>query len=821
MGSVCATLYNNMEECFPCDYTSFYQPSSSSINDSIQCIQKINETINVRKILILNSLIPSLEKQAFSVVYFDYIDALIRESKLALTYFKSTLTFYFSSGNHTNKTLSSNVPSFYFRRTAANITLKSLLCEEFNISGCLNEINAPTIFLSTLSFNLYVSEKFFVENLIFDTSFNKESIGSIGIPSYQIDPEINGKIKFGMFNLEAIFDDPDCEAPSLQMRNVSFFNFLGNRNKFQMFTIIENSIYGGEIILENAVFKNIHIYFGIVHFENINLVTPLYATYRTSINPVMRTKLYQIINFNLNFSNVLVYNDDNPNMRDDNLPFFFVYLENWLGLVEFRFLELRNIFGNNTNQYALFFSNVFDVINLENVYVQSFFNISLIYVVETTITITNITIIDYIQNSNCFIFFDTQTFATITQMVFQKQNMSSATFFLEAVESFMFLSSIYLIDVNAGNFYLLKSHFNLSESLFVNIYNSDNFILFDQSESSVKDTLFSNIVCNQNLLFFYGNTSEIIRTNFTQISCSSIILPTKLDYQLLDSCLFYNLSSAFNIWSYNSVLFALTINDTQFVNSTIYAFLFILSNQLLANFNNLSIIDIDGKSPNIFLAIMTYSIVVMKNCYFRNISFSLGTAHIFEVDFSVVYMDSCSFYNVGWKKFQIQSFLSSEDNNLCYFWAHREVVVQNSNFYQDAYSLYSGFLFLSIGTENVVLINNTFKAKNQNPEWFYQGVVISDASFVQIINSTFEGLICSIPNSSYLRKFDGPVNLNGESGTFLIKNQKILSMLNNTFSNCSCQGKGGSLSIMNYDISYLNNLNVFGSKGTKGGVRGS
>lgn len=795
---VCEYLYSSTVNCFPCNYTSY--SNSNSLDD---CSAKNRTILNNRKILIhnfSNYSISSFFSDSF-IIYSNYIDAFISESNNAIKYYESNLTFYFTEGNHLNTSKNSNIPQNYFRRCNANILMKPLYCNEFLIEGCVNQMSSPQIILKTLYLSFYVCGNFIIEDLNFFARIS---------PFIRVIPLPKDPIRQGMFNIEAIFDDSFFKIPRLSISNVSFSNFYDIEKKFIISSLIEVSTFGGEISVENTTFANIILGFGIIHFRNIGL---------NSLKASFDLKSYQQKKFKLKMTNLHIY-EENSYIHLTKFPVTknaIFYFNAWLGVFETHNIILENLSGSSYNSFLFYFSDNTDEIIVSNISVINFKNISLLYTKNSSIILKDFHVSNFISN-NAFIDIDILTIIKIKKMNLQNQFFISKSPFLTAIQSNLDLEEFDFININSGLFYISKCKVSVSNSNFLNIINDQYLFFFDQTLSTIKNCNFQQIISNSNIFYFYENRSEIKNSSFYELASSSLFFPSKLEYQLLDFCFFYNLSEIYNIWSYNIFFVELTINNTMFANSSIYYFLFINSKGFSLIFNNLSLISIEGKSPNIFISILAYSIVSFTNCNFEKISFYEQTTHFLEFDYSNIYFDNCYFFNVGWKNFSIDHFLSSEDNNLGYFWNNQQVIIKNSQFIMtNEVSLFSGFLFFTVGTDSVILINNVFKATNHEFEKYYQAIVISDASFVEIDHNIFSGLICSRSNSKKARKFDGPISLNGESGNSLMKNSKKLTMSNNSFYNCSCMGKGGSLFIMNYQNIFIELINFFDSKGISGG----
>ena len=804
---ICSSLYTSSKECFPCPYYSY--PNHSFLL-GLECVNKSNNSFPNREVLIINNLHMNSSNLSKFIVYSDFIDAFTSETQIGMTYRKLNITFYFTYGNHYNRTKNSGKLYQYFRRVNANITLKPLFCSDYFTEGCVNSSNdLPCIYLKTLYLNLFVSASWNIENLNF-----------FGVlPAFQIDTFVLSFVDLNQFliqrksnaflNLEAIFDDPLFSIPNLSITNVSFNNFIEKFNKNGMSALIESSIYGGKICLKNVTLINIFLYFSIFLFSNNNF---------GNNGEAFDLNLYQIQNFDVKICGLSLYNEFE---FDDNIPFFLIYMNNWLGNINFENIILNNLNGkvNFDIPYAFYFTNILQAINIKTVYIQNITNYFFIYGSNSSIIIENIFISNYYIENNYFLLFSDKIKLSIDSLVIENPNSSKSAYFLKVTQADTNLTRFKLINSNYGCFYISESNLTISNSLFLDSAFDAFLFLFDKSNSIISNCIFKNIASQQNIFLIYGNNSEIVLSDFSEISCSSIILPIKTDFQILDFCLFHNLSSAYNVWGYNSILFVLIINNTQFLNSTLFNFLFIPFNQLQANFNNLSIINIEGQTSNIFISILTHSSVIMTNCNFINMFFYETATHLLEIDFSTILFDNCNFINVGWKRFNIDSFLSSEDNNILYFWNFNQTIILNSNFYSDSVSLFSGFLFFTIGDGSVILINNSFKASNHTTKFYYQGIVISDAALIQFDNNIFEGLICtqSIFNNKNLRRFNGPISLNGESGNFLMMNEKKLSMKNNSFHNCSCLGKGGSFCAINYKILNISLIECIDSNGTNGG----
>jgi len=267
------------DTCKFCSYNSYYsnielRMSNISPITPNECQAKLNQS-QIRNILItnVNFMDFNMSNFAFDAIYYEFDQGLLFEWIQASPFFFTKCNFYLSKGNHfIKKGVLENPNLLVFQRLQIDFSLQPLYCTDFFFDDiCVTDQN-PTIMLKTTKFPFAISDKYTIQNITFDAinmNYNNpndsclrdnfsvccdlENIkNSTSFCYFDISLEIsNFELNFGLFQLDAIYDDPNMISPVLTLINVKFMNFFW-KNKLEHFSsIIILDKFGGRVILEN------------------------------------------------------------------------------------------------------------------------------------------------------------------------------------------------------------------------------------------------------------------------------------------------------------------------------------------------------------------------------------------------------------------------------------------------------------------------------------------------------------------------------------------------------------------------------------------
>ena len=808
-----------------------------------QCIPKVTSFCS-RKVLILNNMF-EIQSPEFDISYNSLIQSFYSET-LKISYCNaSKIIFFLSKGNHfILKTQLNSTNNYFFRRINVDITIKPLLCSEYNLVNICNIQENPIIYIKSGLFSLIIANRLEIINIEFDaidTNYhnidNETCLNDINVFCCDIEKTLknqsnpcfimyeNMKILseeneyYGIFQLEYIFDDPDAKTPILILSNASFMNFyLIKTTNFYFSTIISIDYFGGNVILTNITFINGFLT-NLIVFNDTNSLKKKYYNFNNFTNFFdffnrNYDESYNEININGLYLKKMNEFSQFSNFQMGGLMFFDNFHGNIVikNIIISEYISIQNIYVlyliNNNSTYSYIFSN-FSIQNSSNLLLFFFENLD--------IFINTCFIYNFTWKDEFFIFF-TNSYINFIDMVII--NGSCADFSLN--DMFTGLNSqIYFENILFLQLFSMPLSFNYSlllinQTYFANIFMLNTAIKLFNTSLIIWNTQFMNITDFEGIFeFIYSFHIEIISNTMINLNGNCIYGGISFDSLEISNSTFINL---YNLHYFiNKIICkSVTFLTSKLINITVtVGLLYLLTPQnkdisglyiYSSQFSNISLITLTTTN---FMHIQRGIEIIENSSFFTILFYAAGIA-IMNFQISKVFLKNNVFYNVGFAyPIDIRNFASVEYVVIFFLWSCIDISFYNNSFLnQGSINLFSGFIYTTLTTEKVIIDGNIFKYLNKSQNTFYGGLIILNTPILQLTNNKFHDIQCSNYHS-FLHN-NGAVSLQGDSSYMPIYSGISCFIGNNLFFDCQCQS-GGSLGVINYANIQIINLYVYNS----------
>ena len=845
-GEICLHDQNSLS-CIFCSFSYYNKLLLTSQFQESDCLPKKQNNANnllIRNILVVNNFdLSSYNLSFFDFVYHNVLTAFESESVIIKQYYYSQLIIYLT--NETHYILTYNEKD-YFRRLSVNLTIRPLYCTtETNYLNICKNVNDPNINIILKSkFKLYISLNLYILDIRLDGSDlvlpeNTNYINNSTINQCKLITNICCLTNFynniynestndiqklcglkgksmsslnyndeGIINLEIIYDMDvnSITLPNLMIKNSSFFNFFFTNTSFSSFISVQ--AFGSQILIKNCIIMNYFSEKGFIYVFDGNQIPDFYSSTESEANFNNKTLTNILINASFcNFS--LIYlNSSFDFYFDYNNTFVFFSLFNWPCKTFFSQIYLSNISNQMNFKYIVFkFAKNSYGFEIHNLTLNNSAGIIILEISQTQILLQNIMINNsFLPNYTLFQIIDSycifnnvnfnQIFNGFNILLFFTQNSQISfellTFSFVNRLSMEFFSSI----VNITNISCI-----FSNSI------SDSFSFY-QTDAKITYLYFNELnAMNHIFTFSYSNFSIIEKGYFSNMLCDAFLKPMPLNYAFIIDCYFYKMTSP-NFIHTNSAIFHISLLNSVFINVTLDVF---IANIALLNFcklDNNYFLFLSFNQENYPMRIFQGDWILINNL-FENMIFYSTIGCLFDAE-----LCSSLIYNTAVIFTIFTDIENNQQNYLMCHWMCHDITVNSSLFINEYHGFSDAFLLVEDGQDTFTLTNSSFILINKDINPDGMGVLNLGTPYVHMENNNFINLECI--NNNDIKNIFGVVNLQAFSTFSSVSNDFHVELISNTFINCSCMN-GGSVSILNYNSTILNNITVINSKAKQAG----
>jgi len=819
-------IYDKCIRCLPQYYDTYYldyltvSPSNNPIPH--QCVLKQNISLN-RQIFINSDLPtpPQYNSSKFDQTYGNLTEGLIEESKLAVLYISSNITFVLQSGTHyVLKNYSFVSGPEIFRNSMVDIMITSF-----------DESIPTNIIFKTSEFFFFISKSFFLNNIDlvsdfifldnfsndisacynqiqsvccaisdYDDLFNNDNASNDSNCSLRnriivIDDQSNN---YGLLNVEFLPNNTVSIIPQITIYNCSVDNFFPIWEVGFVSFLSFTSVFG-EINLIYSKFMNFFFPIGWLSYQNENVDPNQFGDFEQGSIIVINESIFQSYNI-YNISVVSLY------------PYSFINLENFKG----NLMILNSQFENfNYGDYFLDFSNdndFLDNLTLQNVTMTAFSEINLLNLGNLyNVSIYNLELnnINITQNGNYLFDVENIEFFEMNQTTFEGFNCVNdylMNFFQTEMITF---ENIFMITLDLLNnlFYLEQGNFILTNCSFISSsFGQYIFYAINSTELVVNCTNFLQIT-GTNTMFHIDSTVSfsLCNTDFNEISFQSI-------YELLNLIFNFNIKVNFlnnslgYLWQQdpqcnNIILESSNITNNIFTTGIFFNYQFAQSNFIQ---KSTQIIDNQIIEPGRELFIFFYGIIIFANSQIINNIF-IDNDYCCIADFesdAQVLISGCYFEGNGLQELG--------DNEYCVLsvFLMDSLVIKSSFFViSETNEVMDGFICGFPFGNYLQLSQSYFIILDPLPYYLYKGFIIEEANNIIMDGNTFVNLATS---SAFFYTIHGGLFIYASSNYLYVQNNYTCFFQSNVFINCSGI-MGGGIMILSVKASYFHNCSFFNS----------
>lgn len=825
------------QTCLFC-YYSFYNPGFPvPVTNESNCSLKnksFQTSIYQRKVLIYNRFDLSKENiSEFNAVYNDVFIAMLNENTLLSTFFESQLIMVFTNETHS---LFSSSPEFeYFRRVTVNLTIKPLLCNEtiYLQRFCKSDFDKVTLLLRS-NFLLYISFSLSIIDLNFDGSdlilpFIPNTINNSTLTQCRKNDSICCQNSFhnntyseesneifilcgmigknqtvsqnfiGIINLEIIYDVSvdKIVIPVLNIQNCNFVNFFLTGSIGTSLIQIRN--LAAQILIFNCLFKNFFPASGIANI--IDSSFDYYTSTNWEINFLNTTLQQNFVNQSYFYIINLVFENDLPNYQNSNSSLILIDLRNWESL----FIAM-NVTFNDLENFVLFsFKDNIHVFQLQDLNVINS-KIQIISSSGNSFQLSNL----IIKNSEIFY----SPFFGIANSICYIRNITMVNVSNKFSLLFSFESSLTNIDqlnmskINGLLAVFYNSKVSINNFSCISSFSPSDSFSFYQTNVTLQNLHFENIFASNAIFaYLYCNASLIQIGYFSNITADSFFKPLTVNYFVLQDCVFSKNIVISNIIKQNSALLSASFLNNVFSDLRINSFIMNIGSLIFCNFENNYLFNISYGSSRFAFEIFQGT-WIMKNNIFEKHFYTEITVLLFDIEISENLLINNSFLFLNT--------VSKWKNCVIKFWEAISTILDHNNFVFEKFGFPTYYIFVEDGgpfintNGNFILVNKNFLDSNSaaiaicvlgSPLVLLQGNY-----FANIESRNFQNIFYIV----------GIVTIQGVSSFSQVSNNYKLQMTSNTFVNCSSI-YGGSIGILDYNYSVLQNIVAINSHAFEGG----
>lgn len=579
--------------------------------------------------------------------------------------------------NKSNETTS----FFLFRRNNVNVTIKPLFCNIYNIPGCFLSPDAKAlIMIKSDTIYFFISNEFTFLNIIFNGidlifSYNTPQIflnqticSTSNLENLASDPITrncyaenlyftNNELIYGFFNLEYPMDCSNCPTPTLNIINVEF-DLMNSKGYVSLIRILK----GGSISIKitNSNFTRSFFSKGLISI--LDLDDPFYWYLQILDWKNLLTTQNNNFRIFMQGNTISQYNYYNVTLNNPQTEFNIFSFDNTFNNFEFSSEQFLGLNITNDTYLLLKTQNLIKISWFgSQTYVEIsnclFLNNDLQYIlnIESLSSFLSVQKSNFLNNSNSGILI-----SSFNNFYFSS-NIVSNHILTNQNSLFSFNNTIYIItDVLFENFSSpLLSPSSLFQSITSLNYNEMDIFYVDYSQNYTFDQLnISNVTCSQfEYVAFFSSPATTVSNIFISTSNFLSFFLLYPDQSLLDcrienlfvvnQTIFENITAKFVLhleYSRNR-----TFHDVSYFNSvssflfcqmmTPYSFHYMQLYLFNVHIENITVHSSD-EVLNLILLTAEYvedtSDVIIKDCLFKNISFSYFDPNLANSMFTLV-----------------------------------------------------------------------------------------------------------------------------------------------------------------------------------------
>ena len=211
---------------------------------------------------------------------------------------------------------------------------------------------------------------------------------------------------------------------------------------------------------------------------------------------------------------------------------------------------------------------------------------------------------------------------------------------------------------------------------------------------------------------------------------------------------------------------------------------------------------------NTFVFQIFQGTIIMNNNIFERLLLSVTVYCFFDIETCNSYMTNTTFTFDNLPSDMMAMFID--------YWGVMDFYINSTNFIVESFGFAYGLIEGDDTVHSLMILNSNFITLNKDENNATLAIYSSGCPYVYLENNVFVNFQCKM-DSKEIVSIVGPISFQGTPSFSSVDNDLELNLVSNYFINCSCI-YGGSLGILNYNKTYLENITSIGGSAILGGA---